>query len=331
MVPDTNLVQDDAMKIVFQITAAVLQRLTHLTPVAKPQQRFVQVLLSTLLTVRGKVNFLNLSRYCALSERTLRRQFRQPFAWPLFNRLALAPVLAAAAPQIVAQDASFIAKSGQKTYGLDTFFNGCAGHCEKGLEVSLVSLIDVAANTGYALSVQQTPPTARPATAKTTAKTTAKMTAKMTAKEDTRTDFYLQHLQEVRPLLPDAVQCGVFDGYFAKRKFVDGVCALKLHLVSKLRCDADLDYLYTGPQIYGAAEKVWRAAGMTAKCASMPRTWSSGGRHWAKCSPTSSYLRFWPAISRCAVWCGCCCYGGSKTRRSRALSYSSASCSSART
>jgi hypothetical protein len=37
------------------------------------------------------------------------------------------------------------------------------------------------------------------------------------------------------------------DGYFGKVKFVDGVKALNLELISKLRRDADLRYLYEGP------------------------------------------------------------------------------------
>lgn len=38
------------------------------------------------------------------------------------------------------------------------------------------------------------------------------------------------------------------DGAFAKVGFVAGVVALKLHMVSKLRWDANLRYLYTGEQ-----------------------------------------------------------------------------------
>ncbi len=61
-------------------------------------------------------------------------------------------------------------------------------------------------------------------------------------------DFYLEHLRETRECLPEAVQYGVFDGYYAKRKFIDGVCGLSLHAVSKLRHDARLRYLYEGAQ-----------------------------------------------------------------------------------
>ena len=37
------------------------------------------------------------------------------------------------------------------------------------------------------------------------------------------------------------------DGYFAKKKYIDEVVALNLHPITKLRCDADCRFLYTGP------------------------------------------------------------------------------------
>ena len=36
------------------------------------------------------------------------------------------------------------------------------------------------------------------------------------------------------------------DGYFAKKKYIDEVVDLKLHPITKLRCDADCLFLYTG-------------------------------------------------------------------------------------
>ena len=37
------------------------------------------------------------------------------------------------------------------------------------------------------------------------------------------------------------------DGYFAKKKYIDEVVALKLHPITKLRHDANCRFLYTGP------------------------------------------------------------------------------------
>ena len=59
-------------------------------------------------------------------------------------------------------------------------------------------------------------------------------------------DQYLGHLTGVRPQLPSTVQYLAVDGAYAKERFVTGATQLKLHVVSKLRGDANLRHLYTG-------------------------------------------------------------------------------------
>jgi hypothetical protein len=43
----------------------------------------------------------------------------------------------------------------------------------------------------------------------------------------------------------------VVDGYFSTQKFMDGICALDMHVVGKLRRDANLRHLYSGPRPSG--------------------------------------------------------------------------------
>ncbi|MBD1847938.1 hypothetical protein H6F89_32090 [Cyanobacteria bacterium FACHB-63] len=97
------------------------------------------------------MNFTNLSRYSDLSEKTYRRLFKKRFDFMAFN----AALIQAAIPEnhltIAVMDCSFIAKSGKKTFGLDEFYNGCHSQVEKGLEVSLVAVVDGETQTGYAL------------------------------------------------------------------------------------------------------------------------------------------------------------------------------------
>lgn len=216
----------------------VTQILKQMSAITKPQEKFLSTLFATILVVRGRVNFLNLSRYAAYSERSVRRHFQKDFDFLDFNLRATQTAIATTATQLLGQDTSFIPKSGHHTYGLDKFFDSCRGRATKGLEVSMLSLIDVERNRAYALSVKQTPPALG-----------HKLQAEVSGAEPvTRIDFYLEHLRETRPCLPEAVQYGVFDGYYAKRKFIDGVCELSLHAISKLRVDARLRYLYQGAQ-----------------------------------------------------------------------------------
>src|SRR5689334_11264937 len=146
------------------LMTVVTHILNQMPGLRQPQRKFVFALFATILSLRGRVNFRNLARYSTYSERTFHRQFRQPFAFPEFNRLAITQAVSPTATLVVAQDATFLPKSGKRTYGLERFFNGCAHRVERGLEASALSIVDLTTANAFTLAVQQTPP--RPATAK---------------------------------------------------------------------------------------------------------------------------------------------------------------------
>ncbi len=136
----------------------VTEILKQMVSITKPQEKLLSTLFATILVVRGRVNFLNLSRYADYSERSLGRHFRKDFDFLDFNLRAIRKSVSTTATQLLGQDTSFIPKSGKLTYGLDKFFDSCRGRATKGLEVSLLSLIDLERHTAYTLSVKQTPP-----------------------------------------------------------------------------------------------------------------------------------------------------------------------------
>jgi DDE superfamily endonuclease len=220
--------------------------------VPRPTQKFVTELLALWLTVRGRFNFVNLGRYSSFCERTLRRGFARGFCWSEFNGRLLTIIIPAHHELIAVLDASFVKKSGKCTAGLGFFFNGCAGRAEKGLELSLLSIGDVTANTAYALSAQQT--IAGEESKKAGHKATGhkatghKATGHKATAAETRIDAYVRQVKRMRSLLPLKVRHLAVDGYYTCRKFVDGVCDLDLHVVGKLRKDASLVYPYDGPQ-----------------------------------------------------------------------------------
>jgi hypothetical protein len=127
-----------------------------MSSVAKPQRKFMSILLTALTYLPGRVNFRNLSRYTSLNEKTFSRWFRRPFDFVTFNRLSLKNLLNSG-EWVAAIDASFSPKSGRTSYGLDWFWNGSQGQAERGLEISLLALVDVTHNTAYTLSAYQTP------------------------------------------------------------------------------------------------------------------------------------------------------------------------------
>jgi hypothetical protein len=176
------------------------------------------MLFSTILALRGRVNFRNLSRYCAYSERTIARQFRRTFDWPTFHQHVIQTALAPEAEVIAAQAASFIPKSGKQTFGLGHFFNGCPSRPERGLEISTLAVVDVTRRGAFTLAVAQTPPGESRAP---------------DAQEETRMDFYLQQLRAHRQRLPPQVTYHCVDGAFAKQKYLAEVVRLKLHPITK--------------------------------------------------------------------------------------------------
>ena len=199
----------------------------------KPQRKFITHLLGLLLMLPGQATFRNLSRYSTYHERSLARGYERPFDFVSLNKAAITQVVPPDHQQALVIDASFIPKSGTHTYGLeDRFWNSCHRRSEKGLEVSAIAVLDLTDNCAYGLSVEQTPPTSD----------------KTAEAQGTRTCAYLEQLRDVvvgHDLTP--LRYVITDGYYSKRKFLDGVVALGMHQIGKLRHDANLRYLYQGP------------------------------------------------------------------------------------
>lgn len=210
--------------------------------VSKPQEKFLVTLFLTILLMRGKVNFRNLSRYSDLCEKTYSRQFRKSFDFADFNERLIEEIVPTDHEKIGVMDCSYITKSGKKTYGLGFFYDSAHDKPAKGLEISNLAVVDVTDNTGYTLSSWQTPPPAE------IEKLLAGQRSAQNDDEITRVDFYAAHLRRDAGHLPGQVDYLVTDGYYAKIKFVNAVREIDLHLISKLRHDADLRHLYKGPQ-----------------------------------------------------------------------------------
>src|SRR5262252_10513924 len=203
------------------IVQEILQRMPA---VSQPQAKFLETLFATILALRGRVNFRNLSRYCDYCERTMARQFRRCFDWPAFHQRVITVALDPCSEVISAQDASFLPKSGKRTCGLGHFCNGCPSRAERGLEVSTLAVVDVTRRCAFTLAVAQTPPGEE---------------ATKTAQEETRVDFYKQQLHAHRHRLPPSIKYHCVDGYYAKKKYIDEVVGPDLHAITKLRSDAD--------------------------------------------------------------------------------------------
>lgn len=213
----------------------------------KWQRIFLIELFELIFSIQGRLNYCNLSRFSKFNECTFRRNFKKFFDWLSFNlHIMYLCGLDFANPVIAAIDCSYIPKAGKKTFGLDKFWSGVAGRNKKGLEISLLSLIDVKSAKAWALSVVQTP---------------AKLSAKEGSnKEYTRIDFYIGQVISLLPKLARVLYI-VADGYYAKTKVFNALCGHGKHLITKLRPDSNMRFLYKGPHPKGKRGAKKRFAG----------------------------------------------------------------------
>jgi len=129
-------------------------------------------------------------------------------------------------------DCSFLPKSGTETWGLGRFFSSLAGKPRKGLEVSVLGIVATESRRAFGVDATQTPPD---------------LSANQTDGYS-RVDFYLEQITDLYDQLAGlGVSYWVGDGFYAKQKVFDAACGLGGDLITRLRSDANLRYLYTGP------------------------------------------------------------------------------------
>ncbi|WP_263840535.1 transposase [Salinibacter sp.] len=196
------------------------------------QRQFLRELFKAVLSLRGRVNFTNLARFSPLHEQTFRRHFQKAFQWVWFNLTVFRLRRHPEEPVIGVFDCSFLPKAGSKTWGLDRFFSSLAGRSKKGLEVSVLGIVATGSRRAFGVDATQTPsdlPTNR-------------------AGGYSRVDFYLEQIIDLYDQLAGlGVSYWVGDGFYAKQKVFDTVTDLGGDLITRLRSDANLRYLYTGP------------------------------------------------------------------------------------
>ncbi|GAB63247.1 MAG: hypothetical protein DWB56_03025 [Candidatus Jettenia sp.] len=179
----------------------ILNQMNHLR---KSHIQFMLILFKAALSLTGRINFLNLSRYSQLNEKTYSRNFRRYFNFIQFNSSLIETVYHHQNEYLLALDASFIPKSGKATYGLGTFWNGVQHRPGRGLEISSLALVDVTYKTAYTLTAGQVPPVQR-------------------SSEENTLDFFLGQLRTLQQVktpiaLPKLL---AVDGFYTKKRFID--------------------------------------------------------------------------------------------------------------
>jgi len=187
------------------------------------RKKFLTTVLICFSCIKGKINFLQLERFSDKCEQYFRINFENKFNFQDFN---LSMIKERITESIVAFDPSYISKSGKQTYGLGSYWSGCAKAAKRGLEICGFAAVDTIRNTAFHLNAIQTPK----------------------SKEINLLHYYCQIIKENHLYFKELTTCLVADSFFAKSEVIQTVSALGMHFISRLRDDAVLFYLNTEPR-----------------------------------------------------------------------------------
>lgn len=187
----------------------------------------------------------------------------------------------------IAIDPSYINKSGKRTPFAGYFWSGVASCMKWGLEILGIGIIDSRLHECIMLGACQTPnadtlsseavckdgkpaeylvgseavsdmehvkecvkgvKVTRPYHKKCMAKKIKESNPEETSNKLTLVDWYLLALSTIAKYVLGYANIVVADAYFAKRNFMDGLAKTGFNLVSRLRDDAALWYIYNGPK-----------------------------------------------------------------------------------
>ena len=236
--------------------------------ITKPQKKFLNWLFEKWIMLPVRHNFLNIYRYGngGYSEKSIRHQFSRKINFPGWFQTAMGSLKKKEC--IAAFDPSYISKSGKKTYGKDWFWSGKDQQTKAGLEIGCLALVDVADAAAYSIEAVQTP---------------SDMKGKL-----------MEHYVNIVKKNIDSILCYTrylaADGYFMKSSFIDPLLKSGLDIITRMRPDANLSYLYNGPQKTGKGRKKLYAGKVDVK--------NIDKRRWKSCYEDEHLQGF-----ELKVWC----------------------------
>jgi len=201
----------------------IISVLDKLANINQWRKDFIVETLTLFLSIRGRINFRQLARYGKHKEQRYRQQFEKPFDFLNFNKeLTLSH---GSGRYVIAFDPSYISKSGKKTPGVGWYWSGCANQAKWGLEIGGIAAIDIDNHTAMHLEAVQT----------------------INAGEQTLAEWYAGIITDRKDTLTAISKYLVADAWFSKKSFTDKIMAIQMHLISRLRDDADLRYICKEP------------------------------------------------------------------------------------
>lgn len=212
-------------------TAAILEQMSDIN---KRRRKFMLHLFGLFLAMPQRINFSRMHRYGQYTERMYHYHFAQPFDFESFNSKLIHSTCSGY--YVLGFDPSYIPKSGRHTYGKGKYWSGCAQAAKHGLEIGNFSVIDIVNQTAFHLKSVQTPSTSE----------------REVNGDDSLVVHYSKTVISQKAILAQFSPYLAVDSYFVKEKFIVPILEqTSLHIISRLRSDANLKYLYYGPQSTG--------------------------------------------------------------------------------
>ncbi len=195
----------------------------------KSRKDFIVSVLWHILSIKDRINFLQLGRYSKLGEQTYRNQFEKKFNFFSFNKQLINQIVST--ERVIAFDPSFIPKAGKSTYGRGKYWSGVAKAAKWGLDICGFAVVDIVNNTAFHLNAWQTPPA-----------------NELAKKGLTLLTYYASLVVENAEKFKEFSNYMVADAYFSKNPVVAAILSAGLHFISRLRDDSVLMYKYMGEQ-----------------------------------------------------------------------------------
>ena len=222
-----------------------------------------------LLTMSGRVTMLGISRWTEKggSYRTIQRLYNTVLPWALLHWVFFKAELHQPDDvYILVGDECVVPKAGKHSYGLDRFFSSLYGKPIPGLAFFALSVVNTRERRAYPVQVEQLlgaeggkaaatkskperqkkakkpRPVGRPKGSKNKDKTQVTLTPELQV---------IQNMVRKQRLLFNGVVTPtylVLDGHFGNNNALQMTLQCGMELISKLRCDAALYFLYDGPQ-----------------------------------------------------------------------------------
>jgi len=225
-----QILTSNACNKISGLVSASLQKITH---ISAPQFKFILSIFEVWLGLPVRYTMLNLSRFGQYCAKSIRLHLEQQFDFSTINSAIIGQ--RCDKELIAAFDPTYIPKSGKQTFGLGKWWSGTRQRALKGLEIGCLAVIDVTAGTALSLEAVQTPsPEA------------------LQAEQLKLTSHYVSIINKrIDVLKTMGVKYLVADGYFMKHDFIEPLTKEELHVITKMRPDANLRYPYNGVKVKG--------------------------------------------------------------------------------